>query len=167
MTDPHQIIHSPSCCCQDCSWQPPPTCTHNTISQTATSPVGGTAQMVATQFDLNYVILCAIVAFFVGVAFTFFVFSFNNNSDNASTTYYYQDLNSVEMRIGKSPIDPEVVKSVHHFQKYPFGDMPRGSEENSLRKAELSGIRDLVSVNVVIVCVIIVVLFSFNVCHKN
>lgn len=167
MTDPHQIIHSPSCCCQDCSWQPPPTCTHSIASQTAQSPVGGTAQKADTQFDLNYVVLCAIVAFFVGVAFTFCLFSFSNNSEDGSTSYYYQDLNSVEMRIGKSPIDPEVVKSVHHFQKFPFGEIPGGAVKNEVRKTELIGVRDIISSNVIMVCVIMTMLFSFKVCIKS
>lgn len=40
-------------------------------------------------------------------------------------SYYYQDLNKVEIEVVPgSPIDPNVIKAIHHFQNFPYGKLP-------------------------------------------
>jgi len=127
--DPPVITHSPTCLCSDCSWQPPSTHGCGAPVQGAQSHAEGNVlddQFLhnnRTNFSLEYVIVCCVVSLFVGVSFAFFLSSLGSGS-NEAVTYYYQDLNSVEMKIGASPIDPEVIKAIHHFQNYPFGRLP-------------------------------------------
>jgi hypothetical protein len=70
----------------------------------------------------------ALYGFLFGVLlilFTFWLFGISNTTSASKPSYFYQDLNKVEMEVREgSPIDPEVVKNIHHFQKMPFGQSP-------------------------------------------
>jgi len=70
-------------------------------------------------FSLFYVVCVGVVALLLGIVVTYYFCGLREEVDDRS--YYYQDLNSVEMRIGKYPVDPDLVRSVHHFQDAPFG----------------------------------------------
>lgn len=74
-------------------------------------------------FDLNYVILVAVVSLLLGVAISNYCVSGARPVDNP--TVFRQDLNSVEMIIQPgAPLDPEAIRAIHHFQELPFGDKP-------------------------------------------
>lgn len=77
-------------------------------------------------YDINYVILCVIVSIFFGFMFAVFLYSVfsNGNTNDGNSSYFYQDLNSVEIKVANGIIDPDLVKAIHHFQKTPFGKLP-------------------------------------------
>lgn len=73
-----------------------------------------------SSFSLSYVALCCVVCLLLGVTFSLYLKS-GAEVDSSAFSYYYQDLNSVEVKIGSYPIDPEIIKAIHHFQEAPFG----------------------------------------------
>ena len=77
-------------------------------------------------------------------------------------SYYYQDLNKVEMEvIPGSPIDPKVIEAIHHFQKFPFGDIPGGS-----LLTRLKGYYDT-TVNLVNYLMLLIVVCVFAFCFRS
>lgn len=101
--------------------------TYGGTDQTVRSRVEGSV-VEATDYPLHYVILCVVVS--VGLGFSIAMYCRSSNEIDSST-YFYQDLNSVEIKVGRNPLDPAVIKAIHHFQEAPFGKT-RTSESNSL-----------------------------------
>ncbi|ALT22305.1 triple gene block protein 3 [Colombian potato soil-borne virus] len=135
--DPPVIIHSPNCSCQYCSSELPSTHTCGSQDPIAQSHAGGIAARItganSEYFSLSYVLLVAVVSVLLGFSACVYIKSVSNE-DPADMTYYYQDLNSVEIKLGKNPLDPEVIKAIHSFQEYPFGYVPsiRGGPEHEV-----------------------------------
>nr|WBG54160.1 triple gene block protein 3 [Potato mop-top virus] len=123
--DPPVIIHSPNCSCQFCSSELPSTHTCGSQDRTVPLHVEATAagHMEVKNFSLQYVLLVAFVSILLGFSFCVYLKSMSND-EASDTTYYYQDLNSVEIKLGKNPLDPEVIKAVHSFQEFPYGNIP-------------------------------------------
>lgn len=73
--------------------------------------------------DLLYYSVLGLILGVVVTLFTFYIMGFSLANETDDSSIFYQDLNKVEMKIGKYPIDPRVIESIHHFQKYPFGEL--------------------------------------------
>lgn len=87
-------------------------------------------------FSLEYVLLCSVLSLCLGFLLIYYVGV--QNVPSSSTSTYYQDLNSVEIKVGAFPIDPKLIQAVHHFQKYPFGNKP--NEDSDQRNANGRGV---------------------------
>ncbi|AKH39762.1 TGBp3 [Drakaea virus A] len=113
------IQHSLNCSCQSCSWSP--------SRSYRASAVTAVAKNVSTVPKLSHYLMIFLVAFsgsLMTVLLLYVCGIFDKHCD-ASYSYYYQDLNSVEFKsVPGNPIDPETVKAIHHFQKFPFGLSP-------------------------------------------
>ncbi|CAA86472.1 beta-C protein [Lychnis ringspot virus] len=84
--------------------------------QTAKSVVGGDDLFLMMYSFLAGVLLTLLVIWSVGGT---------TCSNPQKASYYYQDLNKIEMEVAPgSPIDPEVIKAIHHFQNFPYGRTP-------------------------------------------
>lgn len=122
--DPPVIQHSSECLCHFCLPQRDFTHTSGSPGAHALARRAAANARQADTFDLNYVVLVACVSLILGVAVASY-YSSGGQQGDSQVTIYRQDLNSVEMIIHPgSPIDPEVIKAIHHFQELPFGDKP-------------------------------------------
>jgi len=84
--------------------------------------------------DYKYITILCVVALGVFVSCVQFLSVSLSHSD-AGVTTFYQDLNSVEIKIGSAPLDPRIIEAIHHFQKYPFGKNPDSLEQGAAATA--------------------------------
>nr|AZL87782.1 beta c protein [Lychnis ringspot virus]UZP17247.1 Triple gene block 3 Protein [Lychnis ringspot virus] len=86
------------------------------VLQTAKSVVGGDNFFLVFYSFIAGILLALLFVWLVGGT---------TCSLPQRASYYYQDLNKVEIEVVPgSPIDPEVIKAIHHFQRFPYGKTP-------------------------------------------
>nr|ALT22317.1 triple gene block protein 3 [Soil-borne virus 2] len=171
--DPPVIEHSSTCCCQYCSWEDSYTPTYGLQDRNAVSPVEVTVRKETTSFSLHYLLLCSFVCLVLGIVMTLY-YNGSRSGDEGSYSHYYQDLNSVEIKFGSQPLDPEVIKAVHHFQNAPFGYFSGLKENKPIQEIPVE--RSFVTIEVDLLYLFglvlrlfcfVAVLFFFYVCYIN
>lgn len=104
--------------------------------------------------DRNYLlILCSLALLSVSLAYIYF--TSGNNNPYVKGGYFYQDLNSVEVRFGEHPVDPKVIASIHHWQKNPFGVSPLWEGLNNLVSSLVSALKFYVGLLFLLLLIII------------
>ncbi|UDL09455.1 beta c protein [Ligustrum mosaic virus] len=120
--------HSLTCLCSECSLQPcVPEFTENTCAERNNQDVLFAPQ-IARSVGNDYIfgVVYGIIGGILSVLILIWLFGLtSDNGRKPAVSWFRQDLNGFEMQVTEgSPIDPEVVKAVHHFQKYPYGSVP-------------------------------------------
>jgi hypothetical protein len=114
--------------------------------------------------NLEDLLYYSVLGVIIGIAITLMIVYFGGFTSGSivdDSSFYYQDLNKVEIKAGKYPIDPRVVEAIHHFQKYPFGKLMDGEDYRITSRMFNSIHRTLIDIYYKMVCFLVFLFVCF------
>lgn len=154
--------HPLTCSCSDCVLPHyVPDCGQNQRANENAQFAPAIAESVAADNNLIY-FLYGIICGALAILLLVYLLGPIGGQCAVRGSYYYQDLNKIEMEVVPgSPIDPKVVEAIHHFQKYPYGDIPGGNLLSRLKGYYDTTVNlGFYLIVLIVVCVFVICLFG-------